>query len=260
MARTRPEPSSPPQGTEPSPSLVWDRPPPAERRAPLTREMIVSAAIPIADAEGLAALTIRRLATELDARPMSIYSYARITSKEELFDLMVDQVCAEMLVTDLPADWREALRVIAIRCRQVLLHHPWWVELIGHNVLLGPNGTRRREQTLAAVSGLPPDSPTKLAIIVAVETYVVGQATFSMDEQGSSHISGRSASEWQEALGHYQTALIATGEFPNLASIRPPQPSSPEGRERFFLLGLDWLLAGIAGTIDPPPATTTTES
>lgn len=257
MVRTRPEPPSSPPGTEPSSPLVWDRPPPTGRRTPLTRETIVSAAIPLADAEGLAALTIRRLATELDARPMSIYSYARITSKEELFDLMVDQVCAEMLVTDLPADWQQALRAIAIRCRQALLRHPWWVELIGHNVLLGPNGTRHREQTLAAVSGLPLDPATKLAVIVAVETYVVGQATFSMDEQGSSQIPGRSASEWQEALGHYQTALIATGEFPHLASVGPPQPSSRESRERVFLLGLDWLLGGIAGGAGLPPTSNT---
>jgi hypothetical protein len=190
---------------------------------------------------------------ELDARPMSVYSYARITSKEELFDLMVDQVCAEMIVADLPADWQEALRAIAVRCREVLLRHPWWVELIGRNVLLGPNGTRHREQTLAAVSGVPLDLPTKLAIIVAVETYVVGQATLAMDEEGSPRIPGRSAGQWQEALGHYQAALIATGDFPNLATMGSPRPTSHHDRERYFLLGLDWLLLGIAATVESQP-------
>lgn len=235
-------------------TLVWERPARAGRREPLNRDVIVSAAIPLADAEGLAGLTIRRLAAELGARPMSIYSYAQITSKEELFDLMVDQVCGQMLLPDLPSDWRPALRAIAVRCRDVLLAHPWWVELIGHNVLLGPNGTRHREQTLAALSGLQLDPSTKIAIIVAVETYVVGQASFAMDEQGSARIPGRSAEQWQETLGHYQLALIATGEFPNLASSGPPQPTSPHDRERYFNLGLDWLLDGVAATVDPRPA------
>jgi AcrR family transcriptional regulator len=241
MTSTRPEPDEP--------SLVWDRPPPAERRAPLSREAIVSAAIPLADAEGLAALTIRRLAGELDARPMSIYSYARVTSKEELFDLMIDEVCGEMLVADLPADWVDALRTIAVRLREVLLRHPWWVELMGHNVLVGPNGTRHREQTLVAMAGLELDPATKLAIIVAVETYVVGQATFALDEQGSAHIPGRSLGQWQQALGSYQATLIATGEFPQLAAIGPYQPSSPPDQEHYFRLGLDWLLGGIASSV-----------
>jgi AcrR family transcriptional regulator len=239
--------------TEPQPgadeSLVWDRPPPARRRAPLSREIIVSAGMSLADSEGLAAVTVRRLAAELDARPMSVYSYARITSKEELFDLMVDQVCAEMIVADPPADWREALRTIAVRCRQALLRHPWWVELVGQHVLLGPNGTRHREQTLAAVSGVRLDPPTKLAMIVAVETYVVGQATFAMDEEGSP----RSAGQRQEALGDYQAALIATGDFPNLAALGPARRTSAQDRERYFLLGLDWLLAGIAATVRSQP-------
>jgi AcrR family transcriptional regulator len=245
MARSRPDP------TESAP-LVWDRPPAARRRPPLGREGIVAAAIPLADAEGLAALTIRRLAAELDARPMSIYSYARITSKEELFDLMVDEVCAEMLVPDLPEQWRAALRELAVRCRDVLSRHPWWVELMGHNVLLGPNGTRHREQTLAAVAGLGLDRETKLAIIVAVETYVVGQVAFAMDERGSAHIPDRSPAQWQEAVGRHQAALIATGEFPHLAGIGPVRPTSAEEQERYFLTGLDWLLAGIAGTVDTP--------
>jgi AcrR family transcriptional regulator len=231
--------------------LVWDRPPPGQRRAPLSREGIVSAAMALGDAEGLAALTIRRLAADLDARPMSIYSYARITSKEELFDLMTDQVCAEMLVADPPGDWRDALRAIAVRCRDVLLRHPWWVELVGRNVLLGPNGTRYREGTLAAVAGLDADPGTKLAIIVAVETYVVGQSMFAMDEQGSAQVPGRSPQQWRQALGHYQAGLIATGEFPNLAAVGSAQPSSAADRERYFRLGLDWLIAGIAASLGP---------
>jgi AcrR family transcriptional regulator len=229
-------------------SLVWTRPA-TKRRALLTREAIVAAATRLADAEGLAAVTVRRLAEELDARPMSIYSYARVESKEELFDLMVDQVCGEMLVTDLPDGWQQAVRAVATRGRAVLLEHPWWVELIGRNVLLGPNGTRYREQTLAAVHSLSADPEVKQAVVLAVETYMVGQVTFALDEQGSPEMEHRSVEQWQQAHQQYQQSLIATGEYPHLARLAP-LPTSPEGRERFFNMGLDWLLTGIAASLE----------
>lgn len=210
----------------------------------------MAAAMRLADAEGLAAVTVRRLAVELDARPMSIYAYARIESKEELFDLMADQVCGELLVPDLPDGWQQALRAVATRGRVVLLEHPWWVELIGRNVLLGPNSTRYREQTLAAVHPLSAGQEVKQAVVLAVETYMVGQVTFALDEKGSPEIEHRSAEQWQRAHQQYQQSLIATGEYPHLASLAP-LPTSPESRERLFNLGLDWLLAGIAGSLEP---------
>lgn len=248
----RPPPSKPAgsdAGTVAS-DLVWTRPE-TGRRARLTREAIVGAAIPLADAEGLPAVTVRRLAEELDARPMSIYSYARIESKEELFDLMVDQVCADMLVTDLPDGWQPAIRAIATRTRAVLLEHPWWVELIGRNVLLGPNGTRYREQTLAAVHSLRADPETRQAVVLAVETYVVGQVTFALDEQGSPTMERRSVEQWQHAQQRFQQGLIATGQFPHLASLAR-NATSPGDRERLFTLGLDWLLTGIAASLGEP--------
>lgn len=211
-------------------SSVWTRPAPA-RRAALTREAIVAAAVRLADTEGLAAVTVRRLAVELDARPMSVYSYARIESKEELFDLMVDEACAEMLVADLPGEWRPALRAVATRSREVLLAHPWWVELIGRSVLLGPHGTRYWEQALAAVRTLGADLEARQAVVVTVETYVVGQITFALDEQGAARAGRRSPDG------------------------RPPGPTSAVDRDRLFTRGLDWLLTGIGASLEPggPP-------
>lgn len=235
---------------DPEPGLVWTRPAPARRTA-LTREAIVAAAVRLADAEGLGAVTVRRLAVELDARPMSIYSYARIESKEELFDLMVDEVCAEMLIADLPADWRPALRAVATRTRTVLRAHPWWIELIGRNVLLGPNGTRYREQTLAAVRTLGADQETRQAVIVTIDAYVVGQITFALDEQGSAAVAEQSPGRSPDTLRRYHQELLATGEFPQLSSAGPPRPTSAAERDQIFARGLDWLLAGIGAGLEP---------
>lgn len=233
--------------------LVWTRPV-ARRRAPLTREAIVAAAVSLADAEGLESVSIRRIASRLNARPMSVYSFAGIESKEDLFDLMIDDVCAEMLLTEgLPKSWRDALRASAARSRAVLVRHPWWIDLLGRRVLIGPNATRYREQTLAAVAGLPVDQGLRMAAVTAVETYTVGQAAFAVDRRGLSHKSGRPFAQWRAAVEAYQQSLMATGDFPHLARAGSMEPTSPEDLERVFTRGLDWLLGGIAASLPRAP-------
>jgi AcrR family transcriptional regulator len=237
-----------------APSVVWTRSH-RQRRAPLTRQAIVTSAVSLADREGLGAVSIRRIAAELEARPMSIYSFAAIEHKDELFDLMIDEVSEELVLPELSQNWREALLAIALRLRSVLLRHTWWIDLIGRNVLIGPNGIRYREQTLAALDDLEIDGTLKLAVLVAVETYVVGQTAFAIDEQGATHSEGRTHEQWQLARESYQRALIETGNFPHIARLEAFKPTSPEDRDRFFTLGLEWLLAGISTALDP--ATTT---
>ena len=74
------------------------------RGAALSLEQIAEVALAIADAEGLDAVSIRRIARELGSGAMSLYHY--FDSRDELLDLMADRVAAEMVVPDLPADWR----------------------------------------------------------------------------------------------------------------------------------------------------------
>jgi AcrR family transcriptional regulator len=207
--------------------------------------VIVATAVSLADSEGLEAVSIRRVAAALDARPMSIYSFAAIDRKEELMDLMVDDVCAELLLPEgLPQHWRDALHAVAVRTRAVLVRHPWWIELIGRHTLVGPNGMRYREQTLAAVADLEIDVSLKMALVTAVETYTVGQAALAVDTTGPVARQSRSCQDQRQADRSYQQTLISTGEFPHLARIGSAWPEAPADRERFFLLGLDWLLSG----------------
>src|SRR4051795_8196689 len=101
----------------------WNRPSDS-RPAGLSREAIVAAAVEIADEEGLEAVSIRRIATKLETRPISLYSH--IETKEELIDLMMDEVIGEVVLPgELPADWREALRRIAQATRAAARAHPW---------------------------------------------------------------------------------------------------------------------------------------
>src|SRR3954468_18507503 len=116
---------------------VWDRPEPPPRPVPLDRERIVAAAVALADEGGLEAVSLRKVAARLNAGPMRLYGY--IATKDELFDLMVDEVHAEILPAEQSGDWGEALRVLACRTRQAALRHEWLADLFGGRPTLGPN-------------------------------------------------------------------------------------------------------------------------
>lgn len=105
---------------------------PATARLPLSRERVMRAAVDVADAEGIGAVSMRRIGQELGVEAMSLYNH--VAGKEALLDAMVDQVASELLAavesgeTEAPdpaADWRVALRARALVARTVMLRHPW---------------------------------------------------------------------------------------------------------------------------------------
>src|SRR6478735_6715768 len=119
--------------------LVWERAEPAQRPAPgpLSRERIVRAAIAIADKEGLAEVSLRKVAAKLNAGPMRLYTYT--STKGGLLELMVDAIYGEIASKGLEqGDWRKTLRSIARHTRQVAKKHPWFVDLLGRRPHLGP--------------------------------------------------------------------------------------------------------------------------
>src|SRR5262249_6534159 len=113
---------------EEEPRPIWVRPEPGTRRPRFTREEIAQAALRIADAEGIDAVSMRRVAAELGAGTMSLYYY--VQSKDELLDLMQDEMLGEVLVPDgeLPGEWRAALTAIAMRSFAAFARHPWAIE------------------------------------------------------------------------------------------------------------------------------------
>ena len=137
-----------------SPALVWDRPEPVKRSAPgpLSRDRIVRAAIAIADKEGLGGVSLRKVAAKLNAGPMRLYAYT--STKEGLFELMVDAVYGEIAATGpIRGEWRDALRSIAHRTRKAAKKHNWFVDLLSRRIHLGPNALAYAEASLAALSG-----------------------------------------------------------------------------------------------------------
>jgi AcrR family transcriptional regulator len=224
-----------PPSRRPSAALPWAEPLP-ERRPRLTREAVVEAAMQLADAEGLGAVSIRRVAAQLGARTMSLYTY--IARKEDLLDLMADEVAGEVLIEgSLPADWRKAITLIARREREVARRHPWMVELLGRQPRFGPNALRHAEQTAAALSGLRLSALAAWQVATAVDHLVLGQVVFD-----ATQLHGTAAVERSERLVQYFRELSRTGDFPHLA----PLLADGVPTEDSFEQGLGWLLDGIA--------------
>lgn len=227
---------------------VWDRPEPPAHPAPLDRERIVAAAIALADEGGLEAVSLRKVASRLDACLMRLYGY--ISTKEELFDLMVDGVYAEILPEEQPGDWREALRTLAGRTRQAALRHEWLADLLGGRPALGPNALAVTEATLAALDGLA-DLATVMRAVETVSAYFTGAIRREVANLRAERATGLSKRDWQRASGPHVTRMLDTGRFPALAKM--VHDGTEVDAEASFTTGLDWVLDAVAAKLARPP-------
>src|SRR5215470_4941229 len=230
----------------PGPGLIWIRPEPEQPKRP-TRDDIVAAAIVLADAEGLPAVSIRRVAAALRTRPMGLYSH--IARKDDLLDLMLDRVLGELLLDQLPDDWRQALRAIAQHTRAAAHRHPWIIGALGQRPAIGPNGMRHREQSLAAVAGLDVDLFRKGALLEAVDAYTIGHVTMELAERETQRRERLSGPQWRTAMQAYLQRLLDSGDFPHLAGAGLDAGLPTADHQRRFDAGLDWLLTGFTTTL-----------
>jgi AcrR family transcriptional regulator len=116
------------------------RPESAQRRSPLTRERVLRAAVRLADREGIEAVSMRRLGTELGIEAMSLYTHVR--GKDDLLDGMVERVIGEIPVHRDDANWKASLRSTILSARAVVLRHPWAPRVIETRDDPGPSGLR----------------------------------------------------------------------------------------------------------------------
>ncbi|MEU1192212.1 TetR/AcrR family transcriptional regulator [Streptomyces sp. NPDC005859] len=228
---------------------VWDRPEPPPSPVPLDRERIVAAAIALADEGGLDGVSLRKVAARLNAGPMRLYGY--ISTKQELFDLMVDEVYAEILPQEQPGDWREALRTLAHRTRDAVLRHQWLADLLGGRPALGPNALAVGEATLAALDGLA-DIDTAMRAVETVGAYCTGAIRREIANLRAERATGLSKHDWQRASGPHLTRMLATGRFPALA--KAVYDGAEVDAEASFATGLDWVLDAVAAKLTRPPA------
>ena len=141
-------------------------------RPPLSRPRVVRTALRLVDEHGLATLTMRSLATDLQVSPMALYNHVR--DKEELLDLMLDLVLGEVDLSAPAEDWATQMRALVCSYHQVLTAHPALARLYSSRVKIGPHGLRIMERGLGLLleAGF---SPAEAAdAFFALFTYTVG--------------------------------------------------------------------------------------
>jgi len=210
----------------------------APPRVRLSRERVLGAALGIADARGLRALTIRTLAAELGAKPMSVYYH--VANKEEILNGLVDLVFEEIELPSPGGDWRTEMTRRAESVRAVLRRHRWAIGLLESRSSPGPATLQHHDAVLATflAAGFGP-ALTAHAYAV-LDSYVYG---FALQEASLPF-------EGSEAVGEVAGPIVeamATGRYPRLLEMATGyylQPGYDFADE--FRFGLDLLLDGLA--------------
>ncbi|MFI8289047.1 TetR/AcrR family transcriptional regulator [Streptomyces sp. ms191] len=229
---------------------LWERldRPAATPRASLTPARIAAVAVEVADREGFAAVTMRRIATELGVAPMAAYRH--VSGKDDLWALMVDQVSTELEPPDGAAGWRETLRAYAVRTRTMMLRHPWLAQMPTPLFALTPNRMAAAERQLASLDGLGLDVDTMMAAFRTVGAYVHGatQAEAAlgryMAEQG-----WESGDATRRALAPQMSYLMETGRYPTYRRYAQGAARKDDAGWQFET-GLDCVLDGVAGLVE----------
>ncbi len=244
--------STEPRGTARSMALLWATPESSAarrgQRSALDVGRIVSAAVALADAEGLSAVSMRRVAAEVGVPTMTLYGH--VPGKGELVDLMLDTVLGEVYPDEQAAtssNWRTRVEAVARANWALLARHPWASSAATGRPPTGPNAMRKYETELRAVDGLGLSENQMDLLVTLVNGFVRG-AVGGIPENSAGRASEQ---QWWTATGPYADPV----RFPTAARVGPVaggEPQGAAGQERSFEFGLERLLDGIGVLILNP--------
>ncbi|MEV6426236.1 TetR/AcrR family transcriptional regulator [Nocardia sp. NPDC051463] len=220
-------------------SLIWEREPYRSKRQALSVERIVHASIAIADAEGLDALSMRRVAAELSTGTTSLYRY--VDSRDDLLDLMADAVQDNHV--PLTGDWRADLETYAHHERELWLRHTWLAPLLASRPSLGPNWLRGLEHALTAAAPLTSDIADAGSAVGLIRDYVRGAVMRELAEKETQRRTGQTEDQWRAAVAPYMRKVIESGAYPRVARMTKSADLSAAEQ---FSCGLRRILTGIA--------------
>ena len=213
------------------PEVIWARPERAGRgpRPAFSRADIAAAAVRIADAEGLDAVSMRKVAAELGCGTMSLYNY--VPRKEDLYELMFDAVSGGYEYPEPSGDWRADLVALAHQARAMMHRHTWAPRLMSPVYGFSPNALRYLEYALSCLDGVDARFGEKMELIAMVNGVVT---TYVANEIATAE---RSRSlPWSEEQENavrtgYLISQIATGRYPRMAAgfAEDPGPIDLDG-------------------------------
>ncbi|WP_406859975.1 TetR/AcrR family transcriptional regulator [Streptomyces sp. HUAS MG47] len=222
-------------GRAAEPEVIWARPERTGRgpRPAYSRADIVAAAVRVADADGIDAVSMRRVAAEIGCGTMSLYNY--VPRKEDLYELMVDAVSAEYDLAAGPSgDWRADMLHLARQARAIMRRHPWVIRLMTTGYAFGPHALRFLEHGLACLDGLDLPGGVKMELLATVNGTVM--TIVANDLALAERARGLPWSEEQEQAvrGAYLRGQLAGGGYPRLAAVITESGARPLDPEEVF--------------------------
>jgi AcrR family transcriptional regulator len=238
------------EGLPASVAAAWGRAAPP-RKGPargLSVERIVAAAVQVADAEGVAAVSMARVASELGAATMSLYRY--VAAKDELVELMLDRAYGQPPELGEPAgdgDWRAGLTRWAHAIRSAYRRHPWTLQIPISMPPITPNQVAWMERGLWALRDADLPAEQKLSVVLLLSGFVRNDASLAVTTAAAA-----ATNSWaREVLLNYPAllrALTDPGRHPALTEALAAgafEDDDPGNLDGEFTFGLDRVLDGI---------------
>lgn len=208
------------------------------RRAPLTREAVLRAAVALGDEKGVDSLTMRKLAERLGVEAMSIYHH--VPNKEAILDGMIDAVFAEIDLPSYDDDWRTSMRERAISARAVLVRHPWAIGLMDSRTNPGIASLRHRDAVIGCLRAGGFTIAGAAHAFSVLDSYIYG---FALQETGMPfEATGGDLDELAEAI----LEQMPRDQFPHLTELIVDHALKPGyAYAEEFGIGLDLVLDGL---------------
>jgi AcrR family transcriptional regulator len=208
---------------------------------PLSRELIADAAVELVDREGLEALSMRRLGSELGIGTMTIYGYFR--DKDELMDFSLDRTARRYELPAGEGNWRRRMRELITTMYRLLIEHPSTVQIRSSRPILNPGALRAGEAGMGILADAGLELNEAAAAWRLLFTYVFGYAAFSSQEP-----TPELKREWADQL-----SALPEGEYPVISRASEELAGWMAGREPFEE-GMELILDGIeARAVGPEP-------
>ncbi len=209
----------------------------------LTLDRIVAAGMKVAMTDGIGALSMTRVATELGVGTMSLYRY--VAAKDELLTLMVDSALGTPPPARADEDWRAGLTRWAVGVRDTYRRHPWALRVPISAPPLAPNNVAWLESALRALSDTPLSEQQKLSTVLLVSGFVRNAATLDLDLAA-----GAGGEDFMPAYARMLGVLIEGGDFHALAdAIASGALEDEDDPDTEFEFGLERILDGVAALI-----------
>ncbi|PFG18670.1 TetR/AcrR family transcriptional regulator [Serinibacter salmoneus] len=198
--------------------LLWGTTPPAQRGRPpkFTLRDVVAAGLAVADAEGLAGVSMRRVAKQLGAGAMSLYTY--VPGREELVDLMIDAAFAQLDLPEVGVGWREGLVRYADTVLAMYRAHPWLLDLNQWRLPLAPHVLDAEEAALRILASTPLEPAQVVGIRDILDTYVAGLARQLATEQRDA-AAGTSQEAYWTGQSHFWTSHFDPERYPTMTRM-----------------------------------------